>query len=471
MNQYGGFYIMSENCAVILAGGEGTRMKSKKPKVMAELMFRPMIDRVMDAAANAGVGDICVVTGYRSDILEEHLAGRAETVRQEQRLGTGHAVMQAEDFIKKHSGGNVLILCGDAPFMDSKTISDAFKAHTENGFVQTVISAKVPDPHGYGRIVRDSEGNFTAITEEASADEETKKINEINSGAMIFNADTLVELLGKLDNNNSKGEYYLTDTVSIALSMGLKVGAFAADNSNSVLGANTRVQLMELNEIMRRETLERLMLDGVSIPCTDGVIIDPDTIIGADTVILPGTIIKEGCEIGTDCIIGPNTVLYKTKIGCGCTLNSVQSEEAVVKDGANLGPFVHLRPNTVIGEKVHCGNFVEVKNSTIDHNTAVSHLTYVGDSDVGSGVNFGCGVVTVNFNGKTKNRCKIGDDAFIGCNTNLIAPVTIGDRAYTAAGSTITDEVPADALSIARARQVNKEDWVKTKKPYREKKR
>ena len=461
---------MSSNCVVILAGGEGTRMKSQKPKVMAEILFKPMIDRVIDAAKGAGIKDVCVVTGYRSEVLEAHLNGRAATVKQEQRLGTGHAVMQATDFIKAHSGGNVLILAGDAPFMDSRTIREALDAHIQNRFIQTVISAKVDDPFGYGRIVRDKDGNFTAIVEQASADVDTQKIREINSGAMWFDADTLCELLGKLNNNNSKGEYYLTDTVSIALSMGLRVGAFAADNADAVLGANTRLQLNELNEILRKKTLEKLMLDGVSIPCTDSVIIDPDAKIAADTVILPGTIIKEGCEIGADCVIGPNTVLYKTKVGCNAVLNAVQAEEAEVRDHANLGPFVHLRPNTVIGEHVHCGNFVEVKNSVIEHHTSVSHLTYVGDSDVGSGVNFGCGVVTVNFNGKTKSRCKIGNDAFIGCNTNLIAPVEIGDRAYTAAGSTITDDVPSDALSIARERQTNKEDWVKKNNPYRDKK-
>ena len=461
---------MTDNCVVILAGGEGTRMKSKKPKVMAEILFKPMIDRVIDAAKGAGIADVCVVTGYRAEILEEHLNGKATTVRQEQRLGTGHAVMQATDFIKAHSGGNVLILAGDAPFMDSKTIREALEAHVNNRFVQTVISAKVDDPFGYGRIVRDKDGNFIAIVEQASADEDTQKIREINSGAMWFDADTLLSLLSKLDNKNSKEEYYLTDTVHIALSQGLRVGAFPADNADAVLGANTRVQLNELNEILRKKTLEKLMLDGVSIPCTDSVIIDPDAKIEADTVILPGTIIKEGCEIGADCVIGPNTVLYKTKVGNDAILNAVQAEEAIVKDHANLGPFVHLRPNTVIGEHVHCGNFVEVKNSVIDHHTSVSHLTYVGDSDVGSGVNFGCGVVTVNFNGKSKNRCKIGDDAFIGCNTNLIAPVEIGKRAYTAAGSTITDDVPSDALSIARERQTNKEDWVKKNNPYREKK-
>lgn len=461
---------MSNNCAVILAGGEGTRMKSQKPKVMAELLFRPMIDRVYAAAKNAGVEDICVVTGYKSEILEAHLAGRAVTVKQEQRLGTGHAVMQAADFIAAHSGANVLILNGDAPFIDPQTITDALGYHTANGFAETVISAKIDEPFGYGRIVRSKNGDFTAIVEEASATPEIKAINEINSGAIWYQADALAHLLSKLDNNNSKGEYYLTDTVAIALSEGRRVGAFTAENADAVLGANSRYQLYELNEMLRKKVLKKLMLSGVSIPCTDGVIIDDEAEIAPDTVILPGTIIKEGCKIGSDCTIGPNTVLYKTTVGNGCVLNSVQAEEATVADNANLGPFVHLRPDTHIGEYVHCGNFVEVKNSTIDHHTSVSHLTYVGDSDVGSGVNFGCGVVTVNFNGKSKNRCKIGNDAFIGCNTNLIAPVTVGDRAYTAAGSTITDDVPEDALSIARQRQTNKENWVIEKKPYREKK-
>lgn len=459
-----------KNCAVILAGGEGTRMKSAKPKAMAEILFRPMIDRVTDAALGAGVEDICVVTGYKAEVLEEHLKGRAKTVRQTERLGTGHAVMQAADFIKEHAGVNVLILNGDAPFIDSKTIADALEYHTSNGFVQTVISAKIENPFGYGRIVRDKNENFRAIVEEASADSKTKKIKEINSGAMWFDCNTLTELLGLLKNDNSKGEYYITDTVSIALSKGMRVGAFAADNADAVLGANTRIQLAELNELLRKKVMNELMLGGVSIPCSDGVMIDDDAVIGADTVILPGTIIKHGCKIGKNCVIGPNTVLFETEVGDNCTLNSVQAENAVVRNDASIGPFAHLRPGAVIGEHSHCGNFTEVKNSTIGHHTSVSHLTYVGDSDVGNGVNFGCGCVTVNFNGKTKNRCTVGDDAFIGCNTNLIAPVTIGDRAYTAAGSTITEDVPADALAVARERQTNKEDWVTKKNPYRPKK-
>lgn len=459
-----------KNCAVILAGGEGTRMRSSKPKVMAELLFKPMLSWVIDAAENAGIEDILVVTGYKSEVIESYLGNKYETAKQEQRLGTGHAVMQATDFIKRHSGANVLILNGDAPLIDSDTIKEGLSYHTEGDFVQTVISAKIDNPYGYGRIVRNENGDFSAIVEEASANEDEKKICEINSGVMWFDCDTLTELLGKITNDNSKGEYYLTDTVSIALSEGKRVGAYTTSNKDAVLGANSRVQLYELNEKVRKRILEKFMLLGVSIPCTDGVIIDKDTEIGTDTVILPGTIIKKGCKIGCGCEIGPNTVLYETAVGNDTVLNCVQAENAVIGNSVTAGPFVHIRPDSNIRDGVHCGNFVEVKNSDIGEKTSISHLTYVGDSDVGCGVNFGCGVVTVNFNGKEKNRCKIGNDAFIGCNTNLIAPVEIGDRAYTAAGSTVTDNAPSDSLVIARSRQTVKEDWVIKNKPYREKK-
>lgn len=237
---------------------------------------------------------------------------------------------------------------------------------------------------------------------------------------------------------------------------------------NNYIKHSGGINIIFTTEAKRRKFLLNLRKTGVDIPCTDGVIIEEKTEIGTGTLILPGTIIKEGCRIGKNCVIGPNTVLYKTQVGNDTTLNSVQAEEAVIGSGVTMGPFVHIRPGSVIKDRVHCGNFVEVKNSTIGEKTSVSHLTYVGDSDVGSGVNFGCGVVTVNFNGKVKNRCEIGDNAFIGCNTNLVAPVSIGDRAYTAAGSTITEDVPEDTLAIARERQVNKENWVKIKKPYRE---
>lgn len=451
---------MSKNAAVILAGGQGTRMRSNKPKVMAEVLFRPMIDWVIAAARDAGIEDICVVTGYGADLLEKHLNGTTQTVHQAERLGTGHAVMQAKEFIAAHKGGHVLILNGDAPFADAKTISDALAQHENAGCAQTVISACVENPHGYGRIVRNADGTFLCITEEASATEEIKKINEINSGVMWFAADELCEVLGKLKNDNSKGEYYLTDTVDILLGEGKKVSAFTSENPDAVLGANTRVQLHELNEIARQKALEKFMLEGVDIPFTDGVVITPDCIIGTDTQILPGTIIKNGCRIGNDCVIGPASLLDDCKIGNGCILNRVQAENSIIEDEADLGPFMHVRPNSHIGKKVHCGNFTEVKNSVIGERTSISHLTYIGDSDVGSGVNFGCGTVTTNYDGLNKHRTTVQDNAFIGCNTNLIAPVTIGENAYTAAGSTITEDVPPMHLAVARARQINKEGWV-----------
>lgn len=451
---------MTKNGAILLAGGQGTRMHSDKPKVMAEVLFRPMIDWVTDAAKQAGIEDICVVTGFAADILEAHLADTCETVHQAERLGTGHAVMQAKEFINRHAGGNILILNGDSPFIDANTVREALAQHENEGCAQTVISACVANPFGYGRIVRDADGKFLCITEEASADDETKKINEINSGAMWFAADDLADVLGKLKNDNAKGEYYLTDTVDILLREGKKVTAFTSGNPDSVLGANTRAQLHELNEIARQKSLAMFMNAGVDIPFTDGVIITPDCKIGTDTQILPGTIIRSGCRIGSNCIIGPSSLITDCTIGNGCLINRVQAENSVIDDGADLGPFMHVRPNSHIGKNVHCGNFTEVKNSTIGEKTSISHLTYVGDSDVGSGVNFGCGTVTTNYDGLQKHRTVIEDNCFIGCNTNLIAPVRIGKNAYTAAGSTITNDVPPMNLAVARARQINKEGWV-----------
>lgn len=458
-----------KNSAIILAAGEGTRMKSKKPKAMSEVLFKPMLDWVMSALNNAGIEDICIVTGYAAEYIEEYVSGKAETVRQTERKGTGHAVMQAVEFIKKNKDGNVVILNGDAPFIDAKTISGALEYHAEKNNDVTVVAALVSDPFGYGRIVRDADGDIKAIVEQANADEETKLINEVNSGVYCFAAEILESALSKIVPDKVKGEYYLTDAISVILGENGKAGVFNAGNEKTVLGANTRSQLSRLNEIARMEIIEKMMDNGVDIPCTDGIMIGPDCTIGCDTVILPGTIICGDVTIGEGCVIGPNSYVENAEIGNNVRFNNGQIRSAKILDNANIGPFVQIRPDSVIGDGAHLGNFVEVKNSTIGANTSVSHLTYVGDSDVGSGVNFGCGVVTVNFNGKTKNRTVIKDRAFIGCNTNLVAPVTVGENSYTAAGSTITQDVPDNTLAIARERQTNKEGWVKEHQPYRKK--
>ncbi|MCQ2471348.1 MAG: bifunctional UDP-N-acetylglucosamine diphosphorylase/glucosamine-1-phosphate N-acetyltransferase GlmU [Clostridia bacterium] len=460
---------MNSVCSVILAGGEGTRMKSSKPKVMAQVLFKPMINWVISAAQGGGVEDICVVTGYRHEILEEHLDGKCATVFQSQRLGTGHAVMQAKDFIKEHIDGDVLILNGDAPLMDSETISNALQFHKESGNCATVISAKVANPFGYGRIQRSDDGLLQKIVEQKEATEEQKKIDEVNSGAFWFSAKALLSALDTLAENHTDAskEYYLTDAIEIILSKGGKAAAFTAKTADVVLGANDRAQLYELNEIARKQILVKHMKNGVSIPCIDGVIISPDAEIGADTQILPGTIIKGNCTIGKECEIGPNSLIENSVVHDGVELNSTQVYSSEVKAGAHIGPFVRIRPDCVVGENVRVGNFVELKNARIGEKTSVSHLSYIGDAEFGKNINVGCGCATVNFNGRDKNKTIVGDNAFIGCSTYLVAPVEVGENAFTAAGSVITEDVPKDALAIARSRQVVKEDWVNKVKPYR----
>lgn len=459
---------MNSNCAVILAAGEGTRMKSAKPKVMAEVLFKPMINWVIDSAENGGVDDICVVTGFRADLLEAHLGGRYKTVLQSERLGTGHAVMQARDFLLSHKDGNVLILNGDAPLMDSDTIRNALDHHTELENSATVITANVADPYGYGRIIRSERKLLKAIVEEKEATDEQREITEVNSGAYWFRCADLLKALDKILENHEEGkEYYLTDAIEIIIKAHKRASAFKAKSSDVVLGANDRAQLYELNEIARKAVLKKNMKDGVSIPCIDGIIIDPDCEIGADTVILPGTIIKNKSSIGCGCTIGPNSFIDDSVIEDDVELNNTQVYSSKVRKGAHIGPFVRIRPDCVVGEDVKIGNFVELKNTSVDDKTSIAHLTYLGDADFGKNVNVGCGCATVNYNGKDKNRTKVGNNAFIGCSTYLVAPVEVGDNAYTAAGSVITENVPADALALARSRQVIKKDWVKNKKPYK----
>lgn len=459
---------MLENCCcVILAAGGKKRMQSTRPAAMAEILFKPMIDWVLDAVQATGIRHICTVTGDCGEALCDHLPNRSETVRQSEPLGTGHAVLQAKGFLERFHGGDVLIVNGDTPLMDGDTLLAAYEEHKRAQNAITVISACVEDPSGYGRIVRAADGAFTRIMEERDANDTIRQIREINSGACWFQCDRLLAVLGLITNENARKEYYLTDAVRILRGQGCRAGAFAAMDPDVVLAASDGLRLFELNARARQRVLTHWLLEGVDIPCADGVCIGPDVTVGVDTRILPGTILRGKTTVGRDCVIGPNTQLIDTVVGDGAKLDNVLSEQAQVEERADIGPFVHLRPNAKIGPRTHLGNFVEVKNAQIGEGTKVSHLTYVGDADVGKSVNFGCGCVTVNYTGKEKHRTVIGDHAFIGCNTNLVAPVKVGDYGYTAAGSTITEDVPANALGIARARQVNKEGWVLRKKPYK----
>ena len=454
---------LDQVCAVVLAAGDGKRMKSKKPKVLCEVLFRPMIGWIADSLTECGIQKVCAVLGAGK---EEVLAAvpQFDWVEQTERLGTGHAVKMAKHFLEENRGGDCVVLCGDAPFMDAQTISDSYELHKQSGAAVTVLTAILDNPTGYGRIVRGADGQVKAIVEQKDADEATRAIREINAGTYWFSVDFLLEALEKLTPNNAQGEYYLTDVVGIAAEAGLVVSGAAAKDPKAAMGANDRKGLLALNEYARRKVLEQHLENGVEFVCTDGIVIGPRVQIGADTRILPGTILKGKTAIGEGCVIGPDTVIEDSVIGDGCVINACQIEQSRLDENIKIGPFTHVRPNSHLKKGVKIGNFVEVKNSVVGENTAVAHLTYVGDSDVGARVNFGCGTVTVNYDGHSKFRTVIGDDCFIGCNTNLIAPVTVGDGSYIAAGSTITDEVPADALAVARARQVVKPQWAKQRR-------
>lgn len=455
---------MNKTACIVLAAGDGKRMKSCKPKVLMNVLFKPMLGWVLDSVEKISPDEITVVVGSGEELVKKYLDGRGRnytTARQTIRRGTGHAVMQAEATLKKCE--NVLILCGDAPFIDEETIMDALGIHRAGNCGVTVITAVPDNSFGYGRIIRDENGDFLKIVEQKDADEKEREIKEINSGAYWFNSEALLEALPKLSDKNAAGELYLTDAISIIRESGRRAAVSPAKNKNIVLGANSRADLAMLNEHARKKVLERLMAEGVDIPCSDGIIIGCDTVIGKDTVILPNTIIRGKCKIGNGCEIGPNSLLEDTTVGDEVTLNNVQSYQSVVESGARIGPFAQLRPNSHIGQSVKIGDFVEIKNSNIGEKTSVAHLTYLGDSDVGRGVNFGCGCVTANYDGINKFRTRIGDDAFIGCNTNLIAPVEIGANAATGAGSTITKNVPPDSLAVERADTRIIEHWEKNK--------
>lgn len=458
---------MSKNCAVILAAGEGKRMKSNKPKALAEVLFRPMIDWVLDAVRDSGIEDKILVVGHYGEQLESYVGDTCGICWQKERLGTGHAVMMALDYLKASDAENVLILNGDAPFMDRETIEKSLWLHEAQKNAVTVISAKLDDPTGYGRIVQDINGSFERIVEQKDATDSEKLIQNVNSGAYWFCREDLIRSLGKLTTDNEAHEYYLTDTIYILKQEGKNTGVYITENADVVLGANDRLQLQGLNEIARQKVMERHLMNGVDIPCPDGVIIGKDVVIGNETTILPNTILQGKTVIGSDCVLGPNTRVVDSTLGNGVQLDNILVEEAVLDNDIDIGPFSHIRPNTHLSDGIHIGNFVEVKNSNVGKGTKFPHLTYIGDADIGEACNFGCGSLIANYDGKEKHRTTVGDHVFVGCDTSLVAPVTLGSYVYTAAGSVVTEDVPDGDLAVARSRQKNLEGWVTKNKPLK----
>jgi bifunctional UDP-N-acetylglucosamine pyrophosphorylase / glucosamine-1-phosphate N-acetyltransferase len=449
---------MSDLVAVILAAGKGTRMKSNLPKVLHKIGGKPMLEHVLDAAETSGAIQKIVIVGFGSEKVEEFLGDRAKIVLQKEQLGTGHAVLQAKALLQDFAG-TVLILCGDTPLLQGSELKNFFIAHKTSGAAASVLTAFTDTPTGYGRILRGIDNDVLGIVEEKDATAEQKAVCEINTGIYCVESPLLFQVLDTLTCDNAQGEYYLTDILLKLRQQGKKIGGIITKDFDMIMGINSRRQLAEAEGIMRTRILNKLMDGGVTIMDPASTFIDSSVEIGTDTIIYPFTWLEGTTKIGNAAIIGPNVRLTNVEVGNETQLQFLYGHDCKVKNNVAAGPYVHLRPDTVIGDNVKIGNFVEVKNSNVGVGTKLPHLTYIGDSDIGSGVNMGCGCITVNYNGKKKYRTTIEDDAFVGCNSNLVAPVKIGQGSYVGAGSTITKDVPANGLGVGRSRQVNMAGW------------
>ena len=411
--------------AIVMAAGKGTRMKSKKSKLVQKIYGKEIVKRAVENAEKAGIKDIVAVVGYMKEEVMTVLGDNVKYAFQEEMLGTGHAVMQAKEYLKGKKG-KVLVLNGDVPLIRPETLNKLLEKSSENKEYATLLTAIYDNPTGYGRIVRDEGGNVEAIVEEKDTTDEQKEIKEINAGIYCFDIEELLSALEKISPNNAQGEYYLTDVIQIMNEKGLKTGAVIVEDNTEILGINDRIQLEMLTKVLQMRINTEHMKKGVTIEDINTTYIYDDVEIGRDTVIHPNTTIKSEVQIGEDCEIGPN---------------------AYIREGCKLANNVKI------------GNFVEIKKAIIGEGTKVPHFIYLGDCEVGEKCNIGCGTITCNYDGFHKSKTIIGNHSFIGSNTNLVAPVNVGNETFIAAGSTITEDVPDYALAIARGRQVNKEDW------------
>lgn len=446
--------------AVVLAAGKGTRMKSSLYKVLHPVCGKPMVDHVVGNMEKLGAKEIVTVVGHGAEMVQDTLGDRSTYVVQEEQLGTAHAVQQAERALEGRAG-TTIVICGDTPLITPETIEQLMQTHKEAGAKATILTAIVEDPTGYGRILRGSDDLVTGIVEQKDATPEQQKVQEINSGTYCFDNKALFEALKKVDNNNSQGEYYLTDVISILKDQGEAIAAFAAADAAELLGVNDRVALSQAESYMRNRLALHHMREGVTIIDPASTYIGADVVIGPDTVLLPGTMLEGNTVIGEKSTIGPNTHLKNAQVGNETTVHSSVVMDSKIADHVAVGPFAHIRPGSDLGNHVKIGNFVEVKKAIIDEGSKLSHLTYMGDAEIGKNVNIGCGTISVNYDGKNKFKTTIEDNAFIGCNSNLVAPVTVGKGAYVAAGTTVTKNVTEDSLAIGRVKQENKEGYAK----------
>ena len=445
-------------CALILAAGQGKRIKSNLPKVLHKVCGKEMVNHVIDTLRNAEIQDINVIIGKGAELVKENTKSRNVSYStQLEQLGTGHAVKCAIDFLNDKKG-TVAVFCGDAPLIKEETVKRLFEVHESSNNSATLLTAIVDDPTGYGRVIRKGD-EVIKIVEHKDCNEEELKVNEMNAAIYCFEIEKLLQCLENLSNNNSQGEYYLTDVIGMLKDKNEKVGAVVVDYEETI-GVNSRVQLAEAESIMRKRINTKHLENGVTIIDPTSTYIGSDVVIGQDTIIYPGNVLEGNTTIGSDCILYPNSRIKDSNIGNEVEIQSSVILESTVGNNTTVGPFAYIRPESVVGEHVRVGDFVEIKKSSIGNNTKVSHLTYIGDAEVGENCNFGCGTVVVNYDGKNKNKTIVGNNSFVGCNTNLVSPVTVEDNTYIAAGSTITNDVKEGELAVARAKQRNIKGWV-----------
>ena len=442
--------------AVLLAAGQGTRMKSDLPKVLHPLCGKPMLWHVLESLKNVGTEKPVIVVGHGVEQVTDYLGDSAQTVLQEQRLGTGHAAMQAEPLLKGKTD-YVLVTYADMPLLRGETFQQLLETQRLNIGPLSMLTVIADDPRGFGRIVRKPDGTVSAIVEEYVATAEQQQIKELNVGAYCCKAAWLWDALHRIEKNPKKGEYYLTDIVEIAVGDNLPVQAVVHDDFIETIGINTRVHLSEAESAMRMRINRTHMLNGVSMMDPASTYIDIDVRIGKDTTIMPNTYIHGDTTIGKRNVIGPNTNIRDTTIGNDCKILASAMEGAILEDDVDMGPFARLRKGSHLKSHVHMGNFGEVKDSTLGEGVKMGHFSYIGNANIGANTNIGAGTITANYDGEKKHPTEIGEDVFIGSDTMLVAPVKLGDGARTGAGSVVTKDVPEDTLVVgAPARAIRK---------------
>lgn len=451
---------MLERNAIILAAGKGTRMKSKVYKVLHKICGKTMVEHVLGQLEKAKMDKIVTVVGYGADDVKKVIGNRSEFAVQDKQLGTGHAVMQAKDLLGDIDG-ETLVVSGDTPLLTAKTFDKLMSFHEQRHAAATILTSIAPDPFGYGRIVRNDLGNVERIVEQKDASEDEQQIKEINTGVYCFDNKKLFAALRLVNNNNAQGEYYLTDVIGILKNQGEIVSAYQMKDFDESMGCNDRIALAAATKVMQARINRKLMANGVSMIDPDTTYVDAGVKIGNDTVLEGNVVIKGQTTIGQDCYISAHSRIEDSKIHDGVTITSSTLQHAEMHSGSDIGPNSHLRPEAEIGKGVHIGNFCEVKKAYIGENTKVGHLTYIGNATLGKNINVGCGVVFVNYDGTHKHHTNVGDHAFIGSNSNLVAPVNIAKNSFIAAGSTITDDINEYDMAIARSRQTNKPNYAK----------